>query len=273
DSLESAWTFMTGWRDVKADNEMYMDAGALLRGYAAFQGRAAVGMPALTALSGPLGTALRLVGFAAGSYQLGQGIGQVASGNYSDGATNISLGTLAIFGNASITRSMPGVLGTGSARAGAPSTAVIDDLAGPVTANGEANAAQYVRLKQQYHALDDGLHQKAAERGYPGIGLTENGNPNFNGTPYLYPISNGQKNVVQIEMTGTYYQDFKAANLAAGFPGAKPPRGYTWHHLDDFNPQTRMTTMQLAQLGAHEATVPHFGSVSQYQKHFGVKYK
>ena len=39
-----------------------------------------------------------------------------------------------------------------------------------------------------------------------------NGAPDFTGTPYLYP---GANNTVKIQLTGSYYQDFKAANQAA----------------------------------------------------------
>jgi hypothetical protein len=138
---------------------------------------------------------------------------------------------------------------------------------------GEANIAQYSNLKSYYHSLDEGLHQGAAAKGYPGIRLSENGNPDFTGSNYLYQTSSGQSNIVDIKMTGSYYQDFKTANAAAGFSGAKAPSGYTWHHLDNFNPKSGYTTMQLVEQGAHRATYTHFGSVSQYENYFGVPYK
>lgn len=49
-------------------------------------------------------------------------------------------------------------------------------------------------------------------------------------------------------------------------------KGYTWHHVDDFDPETGSTTMQLVKREAHEATFPHGGSVSQYEKEFSVTY-
>lgn len=138
------------------------------------------------------------------------------------------------------------------------------------TSLGQADVAQYSKLKDYYHSLDDGLHQAAAAKGYTGIRLSPNGNPDFAGSRYLFE---GEGNVVQIELTGSYYQDFKAANALAGLPGAKAPSGFTWHHLDDFDPLTGRATMQLIEQGAHRATYNHFGSVSQYEKYFGVPYR
>ena len=48
---------------------------------------------------------------------------------------------------------------------------------------------------------------------------------------------------------------------------------YTWHHLDDFNPETGECTMQLVLSDAHVATYPYKGSVSQYEKYYNVEYK
>ncbi|MBI3511846.1 MAG: HNH endonuclease [Bacteroidetes bacterium] len=117
------------------------------------------------------------------------------------------------------------------------------------------------------------FHTKAADKGFPGVKVTKNGGPDFSGTDYLYPVVEGQQNIVKIRLTGGRYGDFKAANEAAGFPGAKAPDGYTWHHLDDFNPATGESTMQLITREAHEATYPHKGSVFQYEQANGVKYK
>lgn len=102
----------------------------------------------------------------------------------------------------------------------------------------------------------------------------ENGGVDFVGSPYLYPVGEGQKNIVTIEYTGSRRQDFGAANLAAGLGTTqKPPEDYTWHHLDDYNPATNTGTMQLIETGAHEATYPHNGGVKQYQDATGRKYK
>jgi hypothetical protein len=83
----------------------------------------------------------------------------------------------------------------------------------------------------------------------------------------------GQKNVVKIKLTGSRYEDFKEANRLAGFRGARPPKGYTWHHLADYDPATGEATMQLVEIGAHEATYPHKGAVYQYEQTTGTEYK
>ncbi|PWC09216.1 hypothetical protein B4923_20675, partial [Brenneria roseae subsp. americana] len=104
---------------------------------------------------------------------------------------------------------------------------------------------------------------------YPGV--------DFSGTDALYK---GGTNTVKIKMTGGRYGDFKAANDIAGYKGPSGiatgkahPDGYTWHHLDDYNPATNESTMQLVKTEAHEATFPHSGSVSQFEKHHGVEYE
>ena len=95
----------------------------------------------------------------------------------------------------------------------------------------------------------------------------------FVGSPDLYPVGPGQKNIVRIEYTGTRPRDFKAANQAAGIGNTqKPPKGFTWHHLDDYDPATNTGTMQLVKREVHEATYPHSGGVSQYEKAVGIPY-
>ena len=76
-------------------------------------------------------------------------------------------------------------------------------------------------------------------------------------------------------MQGSRYRDFKEANIAGGFgkTGTAIPDGYTWHHVHDYDPETNTCTMQLVKTEAHEATVPHMGSVSQFEKQHGVKYE
>ena len=57
----------------------------------------------------------------------------------------------------------------------------------------------------------------------------------------------------------------------AGFKGAKAVDRYSWHHMDDFDPKTGESTMQLIRRDEHEATKPHKGSVHQYEKYHGVE--
>lgn len=109
------------------------------------------------------------------------------------------------------------------------------------------------------------------------LGLSKYSGVDFAGTDALYQ---GGTNVVKIQMTGGRYGDFKAANDIAGYKGASGnatgkshPDGYTWHHLDDYDPATNTSTMQLVKTEAHEASFPHAGSVSQFEKEHGVKYE
>lgn len=78
--------------------------------------------------------------------------------------------------------------------------------------------------------------------------------PDFSGTSYLYKATGNQKNIVQVKLTGSLADDFAAANKAAGLSGK--PTGYTWHHLDDYNPSTGMATLQLVETKVHIKTVP-----------------
>ena len=49
-------------------------------------------------------------------------------------------------------------------------------------------------------------------------------------SPYAHP---NHSNPVKIDMIGDDYYDFKVANKAIGLKGAKAPKGYTWHHMED----------------------------------------
>jgi RHS repeat-associated protein len=93
----------------------------------------------------------------------------------------------------------------------------------------------------------------------------------FTGSSDLYPIKGAQKNIVTIKMQGSRSRDFTQAYKEAGIPRSAK-KDYTWHHVDDFDPKTGNTTMQLVRKSAHEATYPHGGSVAQYEKHFKVNY-
>ncbi len=97
----------------------------------------------------------------------------------------------------------------------------------------------------------------------------------FTGSPDLYPVSDGQSNIVTIQLQGNRYGDFKEANVAGGFgkSGKSTPQGYTWHHMDDYDPVSNTSSMQLVKREAHEASFPHMGSVKQYQDAHGVKYE
>lgn len=76
---------------------------------------------------------------------------------------------------------------------------------------------------------------------------------------------------MKIELTGSRRGDEKLANKRGGF--TETPDEYRWHHVDDFNPRTGRATFELVTEKAHNATLPHLGSVAQYARHHGVPYK
>ena len=73
-------------------------------------------------------------------------------------------------------------------------------------------------------------------------------------------MKGNQLNAVTIELTGSYPADEALANAQAGFAA---PQGWTWHHLDDFDPMTGEGTVQLIHI-AHQATNPHYGGAGQF---------
>ena len=87
-----------------------------------------------------------------------------------------------------------------------------------------------------------------------------------------YPANGDQSSIVQITMTGARGSDFTAAFKKSRIKKSEAI-GYTWHHEPDFDPNTGMTTMVLVKTSMHEENLPHSGSVSQYEKQFGVKYE
>ena len=106
----------------------------------------------------------------------------------------------------------------------------------------------------------------------PEVGVTPNGGPTFAGTDHLFPTSGDQKNIVRIPMQGSRSRDFTQADKLAGITAADRAGTYTWHHLDDFDPKTGMTTMELVRTDSHRAVSGHKGSVYQFEQHTGLKY-
>ncbi|UJD91667.1 hypothetical protein FS594_10730 [Rahnella aquatilis] len=80
------------------DNELQRKAQSILAGWSVHESQAAVGTPALLALSGPVGATVRAATAAGGAYQFGTGVGQliegddpwVAAGNMTSGALAMS---------------------------------------------------------------------------------------------------------------------------------------------------------------------------------------
>ena len=100
------------------------------------------------------------------------------------------------------------------------------------------------------------------------------GGVDFADSSYLFPAQKGQKNIVKIEYTGSRRQDNKAANIIGGIGTTREvPKGFTWHHLDDYDPVTNTGTLQLVRTRIHEFSNPHIGGVNQYEQFHGVTYK
>lgn len=112
---------------------------------------------------------------------------------------------------------------------------------------------------------------RAAEKGFSGIGTTPNGGPTFAGSDHLYPAGPGQRSVFKMPLTGSRRADVDLANEMGGF--TEKPDGYIWHHVDDFNPQTGKSSIELVEENAHRATSANSGSVSQYEKFHGRPYR
>ncbi|MCB9810831.1 MAG: HNH endonuclease [Candidatus Nomurabacteria bacterium] len=76
---------------------------------------------------------------------------------------------------------------------------------------------------------------------------------------------------IKIKMSGIRSVDDELANAAADL--AKKPEGYTWHHLDDFDPVTGECTMQLVSEKVHMKiiTLPDGSKVKllDYLSHLG----
>nr|WP_106781358.1 RHS repeat-associated core domain-containing protein [Lysinibacillus timonensis] len=90
----------------------------------------------------------------------------------------------------------------------------------------------------------------------------------FSNSPDLFPHPNS---IVTIPLTGSRESDFTAAYREAGIK-RKDADDYTWHHVADFDPITGKSTMQLVKTETHKASLPHQGSVKQFEQHFGVEY-
>ncbi|MCP1995287.1 HNH endonuclease [Flavobacterium sp. HSC-61S13] len=93
----------------------------------------------------------------------------------------------------------------------------------------------------------------------------------FEGTPYLYPVTGDQKNIVKIKMTGSDYYDKKLAIELSNIPLKKIKSKFTWHHLDDYDPITNTCTMQLVEIKLHRDCSTHIGSVELIKQYYSNK--
>ena len=93
----------------------------------------------------------------------------------------------------------------------------------------------------------------------------------FKGTKDMYKPKAGQKNTVNMKLTGSYKEDFAKANALAGLK--KTPLLYVWHHVANLS-KTGRATLELVKKSAHRKSLPHAGSCSQYLKRNGLtRYK
>ncbi len=111
--------------------------------------------------------------------------------------------------------------------------------------------------------------QKLAERGFTGVTRNSKGGLDYSGSNALYD-KEGVNPIQSIRYTGDYATDFQNASIAA-LGQKSTPRGYVWHHVDDYDPETNTGTMQLVKQEAHTG-IPHVGGVSQYQSATGRSY-
>ncbi len=138
-----------------------------------------------------------------------------------------------------------------------------------VVALEKTSSGKFVSTKYQ------NAYNKHTRPGMPPLGPGKIA-PDFSGNSnWLYPITGSQKNIVKVRLTGKRRGvggDFEAANQAAGFPTTTAPTGYSWHHLDNFDPATGEATFQLVKKAIHQSTAPHTGSVKQWEVFSGQTY-
>jgi hypothetical protein len=87
-----------GYPGSGGDTSSYYEALSYLKGASVQYSQDAMGTDALLALPGGVGTAARATLAAGGAYQTGTGIGQIIDGQNGEGALNVGLGSVAIFG-------------------------------------------------------------------------------------------------------------------------------------------------------------------------------
>lgn len=151
-----------------------------------------------------------------------------------------------------------------AATIGAAADGVLTGAAGAVGVSQVANA--------DAGAIERFLPADWAElKGFPGVGTTANGGPTFANTPYLYPAGPGQQSVVSIELTGSRAGDIKLADSVSGIDSKGT--GYTWHHVDNFDPIEGTSTLELVATDVHQVAGPHSGSVAQYKELNGTGYR
>lgn len=88
--------------------------------------------------------------------------------------------------------------------------------------------------------------------------------PDFRYTPeHLFKKGDKPVGDIIIKMTGSRKLDYNLAFEKAGISASEATE-YTWHHLDDFDPDTGTCTMQLVKTDIHNL-IKHAGAVHQWE--------
>lgn len=94
----------------------------------------------------------------------------------------------------------------------------------------------------------------------------------FAESPFLYPAKGNEKSIVKIKLTRNDQLDKKLANELGGF-GKKQPKGYNWHHLDDYDPVNGTCKMQLLAQNINKACTPHICAIKLVEDFMNIKYR
>lgn len=84
----------------------------------------------------------------------------------------------------------------------------------------------------------------------------------------MHPISENQKNVIEIEYTGSYSKDAEQAYNLSNIPRNDL---YVWHYVGNYKPNTNTGEVELVLKEAHDA-IEHATGVEDYEKLKGVTY-
>ena len=110
---------------------------------------------------------------------------------------------------------------------------------------------------------------KAQSNNCKGVSKTKNCGVSFKDSPELYK-ENKKTGIVNITAQGKRNKDFNVANSKLGLN--PKPKGYTWHHVDDYNVKERTMTLELVKTDVHKKTIPHAGGCMQYDAVNGSSY-
>ena len=102
--------------------------------------------------------------------------------------------------------------------------------------------------------------------------------PDFLSTPQFLYRGDPKFGKIEIKLTGVDDLDFKSANIKSDILKEIPkdrntPEGYTWHHMDDYDPIKGTCTMQLVETKIHKLTATHTGGFGLLKRLFNVRRK